>query len=152
MLPYDENSFEMIEAVLQRISDFEPTPFEPPIASDWIGLEAKFGCRFNNTFKIFFSLLGKYRFPGEMLNVSSSQGIGNDTIILSFDLEMEHGQWNKEMIPFYAIGNGDYFCLSCEECPNSRVFYYDHETQVFEIYLESFGKWIQHLPEFFDKA
>ncbi len=49
------------------------------------------------------------------------------------------------MIPFYCIGNGDYFCL-CKK--NSKVYYYYTDNEIFKEYNNSFKDWIEDLPNF----
>lgn len=34
---------------------------------------------------------------------------------------MENSNWNEDMIPFYGIGNGDYFCINKLDL---KVYYY----------------------------
>jgi hypothetical protein len=61
---------------------------------------------------------------------------------------MSIGNWNKNFIPFYGIGNGDYFCLNAKECPDSKVYYRYHEDLRMEEYSDSFEMWIKDLPDF----
>jgi hypothetical protein len=135
---------QILASTLPRAS----TPFDPPSSHDWQRLEAKFRCKFDDDFKIFMTLMSKYRFPGDLLNVSSGRTNGNDPIELAFDLEAELPNWDPKMIPFYAIGNGDYFCLSREECPASKVYYFYAERNEFEPYAASFADWVKGLPQF----
>ncbi|HWE95792.1 MAG TPA: SMI1/KNR4 family protein [Tepidisphaeraceae bacterium] len=124
------------------------TPFDAPSFQDWQRLVVKFRCKFDEDFKIFMTLMSKYRCPGDLLNVSSGRTDGNDSIELAFDLEAESPNWDQNMIPFYAIGNGDYFCLSREECPLSKVYYCYAERNTFEPYSGSFADWVKDLPRF----
>jgi len=137
-----------VESVLQRVLRPEAVPLDPPTVEDWRQLESRFGCRFGNEFKSFIALMSKYQFPGDILNVSSGRTNGNDSIELAFEYESQESGWDANMIPFYAIGNGDYFCLSKEECPASRVFYYYADRKTFEPYSGTVEDWIQQLPLF----
>lgn len=126
----------------------ESTPFDPPTLQDWQRIESNFGCVFNDEFKDFMGLISKYQFPGDILNVSSGKTNGNDPIQLAYDMESRYSFWNACMIPFYFIGNGDYFCLNKSECPESRVYYFYSERHSFELYCDSFEEWVRQLPQF----
>lgn len=41
-----------------------------------------------------------------------------------YDYEINNGNWDANLIPFLDIGNGDYFCISAEHCPESPIYYY----------------------------
>jgi hypothetical protein len=137
-----------VQTLLAKLLRREEVPFDPPTEADWKVLESRFRCRFGDEFKAFIALMSEFTFPGEILNVSRVRTNGNDAILIAYDLEMKHSTWDERMIPFYAIGNGDYFCLASSECPQSRVFYYDHETEAFEPYCDSFEVWLRQLPDF----
>ena len=55
---------------------------------------------------------------------------------------------SRDLVPFYAIGNGDYFCFSAARADQSPVLYLDHETQTATEENASFADWVQALPEF----
>lgn len=57
----------------------------------------------------------EYVFLGDILNVFSGKMNGNDIIEFIYDYEMKEGFWKKELIFFYSIGNGDYFCFYLKE-------------------------------------
>lgn len=139
---------EEIESILKSTLDEEVITYDPPTSGDWSELETKFSCVFGKEFKLFIDLMSKYAFPGDILNVSTGSTNGNDTISFIYDFEMKQGNWIPEMIPFYSIGNGDYFCLSSIESPSSSVYYYYHENSLFEKYTDDFESWIKALPEF----
>lgn len=71
--------------------------------------------------------MSKHSYFGDILNISDNNENGNDTIEFTYNYELKYGSWEKEWVPFYNIGNGDYFCLISNECPNSSVYYYSHE-------------------------
>lgn len=137
-----------IEAVLRNVLRAEPATLDPPSIADWNRIESKFGCRVGESFKAFIELMSRFQFPGDILNVSSGRTNGNDLIDVAFDVERQCVDWNPEMIPFYSIGNGDYFCLNKNECPDSRVYYYYSERSAYEPFTGSFEEWIKSLPEF----
>jgi len=137
-----------IEAILVSVLSKEKTTFEPPSIDDWNNLSKKFRCSFSEEFKIFIELMAEYSFPGDIFNVSSGRTNGNDHIDLVYDVEMNAGSWDSDMIPFYGIGNGDYFCISSKEGVNSAVFYFYHDKFKIEHYLNSFEEWLKELPNF----
>lgn len=108
----------------------------------------KFGCQFPAAFKLFIELMSEYSFPGDILNVSNGKTNGNDTIEFTYDYEMKQGNWKKELIPFYSIGNGDYFCLLSNECPKAGVYYYSHEDGNINKEANNFVEWLKQLPTF----
>lgn len=92
--------------------------------------------------------MAELSFPGEILNVrSDGKTNGNDTIALTYDFEVEQGM-DKDLVPFYAIGNGDYFCFSAAKGDQSPVLYLDHGTQAAVQEKASFAEWVKALPEF----
>ena len=137
-----------VEKLLISVLDKETESLESPSANDWIKIEGKFGCQLPNEFKCFIELMAEYVFPGDILNVSSGKTNGNDTIEFTYDCEMNEGIWQEELIPFYSIGNGDYFCIHSEECPGSAVYYYAHDELIVEKETENFEEWLNQLPVF----
>ena len=142
-----------IENVLDSLFPKRDIPYDQATNEDWEHLKAKFGTDFSKAFVDFMELVNLYRFRGEILNVARKGNISsNDTIELSHDFEVENGQWDKDMIPFYNIGNGDYFCLSASAGATSPVFYVYHEDGRIERYSEDFVNWIRHLSRFFSRT
>ena|SRR5215213_1799952 len=92
-----------------------------------------------------------YEFPGDILNVSKAgRHNGNDRIAFIYEFEREHGDWPEELIPFYGIGNGDYFALDRREGRNSAVYYRYHEDGHVERYSPDFAAWVRDLPDWLD--
>lgn len=136
------------EQILKRVLPIETANLDPPSMNDWQRLESTFCCTFGSDFKVFIDLMSRYRFPGEILNVSTGRTNGDDSIEVAYNLEREYEGWNSEMIPYYAIGNGDYFCLYRSECPDSSVYYYYLERREFVKYCSTFIDWVRQLPGF----
>jgi hypothetical protein len=123
--------------------------FQEPTEQEWQELQTLFGFNFPKEFRHFVDLMSEFSFPGEILNVGKGPNNGNDRIVFTYDFERaENPAWNEDMIPFYAIGNGDYFCISRSGGPTSQVYYFYAEKDSFEVYSPSFDAWIQQLPEF----
>lgn len=108
-------------------------------------LSDQFNYSFNDEFKYFTELMSLWAFPGDIYNVSKGKTNGNDTIEEVYNHEMNSGNWDSNMMPFYGIGNGDYFCLHILE---SKVYYYYHDTESFKEYCDTFKTWIEDLPNF----
>lgn len=137
-----------IEKILASILEKEEIPFDLPTIHEWNDLSKKFNCKFSDFFKYFIELMSEYSFPGDIYNVSFGRTNGNDSIALVYDYEMQDGNWNADLIPFYGIGNGDYFCISAKESPNSNVYYFYHDDLRIEQYSNDFEEWINGLPTF----
>lgn len=139
-----------MNAILSNILEKEDTPYDPPTEKDWEKLKQKFGCQFETEFKYFIELMAVYDFPGDIYNVSSGNTNGNDDVAFIYDYEIEHKRWNPDMIPFYGIGNGDYFCISIKACPHSPVYYHYHDRGSYEQLYENFTEWVLDLPDFLE--
>ncbi|MGE7022148.1 SMI1/KNR4 family protein [Solibacillus cecembensis] len=139
---------EEIANLLASILDKEFENLDIPTASDWERIEKKYKCKFPMEFRFFIDLMSEYSFPGGILNVSHGKKNGNDTIEFTYDYEMKQGGWKEKLIPFYSVGNGDYFCLLSNECPNSGVYYYSHEHNNIEKDADNFEEWLNQLPNF----
>ena len=59
-----------------------------------------------------------------------------------------YGNLNPFMIPFFGIGNGDYFCV-CKT--NNKIYYFYHDILSFEEYSENMEEWIMELPDFLEE-
>ena len=137
-----------ITAILDQALERESRTVDVPEPEDWGRLERKFATQFPDAFRSFIELMSIFHFPGDILNVrESGKTNGNDTIALTYDLEMKD-QWNADLIPFYSIGNGDYFCLSAKEGRASAVYYWSHENHSVSKENESFENWLKALPGF----
>ncbi|MFN0195481.1 MAG: SMI1/KNR4 family protein [Planctomycetaceae bacterium] len=136
-----------MEALMVCAFDAEETPLDPPSTDDWNRLEAAHHCIFPADFKNFYHAVSHYRIRGELLNVSSGRTNGNDTSECAYTSEVDLGNWNPNMVPFFAIGNGDYFCLSSSECPSSPVYFRDAGANTYCVYSNSFEDWIRLIPQ-----
>lgn len=137
-----------IENLLDGILDKELENSDVPTSSDWDKIESKFKTQFPLEFKTFIELMSVYSFPGDILNVSNGKTNGNDTIEFTYDYELKQGRWREEMIPFYGVGNGDYFCLHSVGSQNTGVYYYSHEEKEIVKETNSFEDWLKQLPDF----
>lgn len=137
-----------IANLLESILDEELAVLDIPSVNDWKIIEVKFKCQFPVEFKIFVELMSEYSFPGDILNVSTGKINGNDTIANTYDYEMKQGGWKEELIPFFNVGNGDYFCLLSNECPYTGVYYYSHDGNNIEKAADNFEEWLHQLPIF----
>ena len=133
---------------LRVILSAEDPPLDVPTPSDWQGLEARFGTVFPPDFKSFVDLMAEFSFPGEIYNVTRSERTnGNDLIETVNDAETPAG-WPRQLVPFYGIGNGDYFALNADEGEKTGVYFRYHEDGRIDRYSESFEEWVKRLPAF----
>lgn len=101
-----------IEEILSKILDKQTHTYDKPTSNNWLSLSKHLNYFFSNEFKCFIELMAYWDFPGDIYNVSRGHNNGNDNMQDVYEHEMLHGNWNENMIPFYGIGNGDYFCIS----------------------------------------
>jgi hypothetical protein len=95
----------------------------------------------------FLDLMGEFRFPGEIYNVTNTAArFADDTIEIVYSLEKSESNWPEDLIPFYGIGNGDYFALSRTEGPRTAVYFRRHEDGFVEKVSASFSSWLSELP------
>lgn len=140
---------DQVSEVLATCLSSTTAEYRPPTSEEWDALETKHACTFPVELRYFIELMAKYDFPGDILNVGNGANNGNDSIDTCYDYESKSNhRWLPEMIPFYSIGNGDYFCVSAERGLQSQVFYFYAERGEFAEYSESFESWIAGLPQF----
>lgn len=140
---------EEVERILGATLPTSSSRFRTPVRKDWAELEEEFGAEFPPAFVLFTECLSAYEFPGDIYNIASGEpSNGNDRIVDVYDAESRHAAWPKWFIPFYGIGNGDYFGLDARAGVNSQVHYWYHERLRAEPYAASFEDWIRRLPEF----
>ena len=134
-----------IESILATILEKETDTLDKPTVEEWQELSTKFKCSFSDEFRYFIELMSLWSFPGDIYNVSKGNNNGNDTIEDVYNHEMKNGNWKANMIPFYGIGNGDYFCINTLD---SKVYYYYDDKGEVDEYCDSFKIWIEDLPNF----
>ncbi len=138
-----------MRSVLSGVLKRETQILDGPTEKDWMVLKEKFQCDFDTDFQYFISLMSEFAFPGDIFNVSNGRTNGNDSITLVFDFEVAHNpDWDCKKIPFFGIGNGDYYCLDSSECPKSLVYYYYHDQDCFKEHSSTFEEWVRAIPEF----
>ena len=65
-------------------------------------------------------------------------------MIRAYGWEVENNpNFTKDHIPFYALGNGDYLCLSRSAGPNSPVLYVAHDDPLVDTIHSSFGDYLK---------
>ena len=138
-----------VEEILSHLLLPAADTYEVPSEQGWRTLESRFGTRFPQDFVNFVEAMTSFDFPGELYNVSSGlRTNGNDTIVTVYDMEVADPAWPRWLIPFYGIGNGDYFALDARAGDSSPVLYWYHERKRAEKYSESFAEWVKQLPAF----
>lgn len=125
------------------------TPYEVPSPEDWKKIEERFGMSFPQEYVDFVELLCDFDFPGDFYNVvRSARSNGNDEIATVYDIERRETDFPEWLIPFYGIGNGDYFALDARAGRESSVYYWYHERRRAERYAGSFSEWLSGLENF----
>lgn len=123
-------------------------PKHIPTELDWEDFETYFGWNADPTFRAFMELVPLYYFEGGILQVSCENGIrGEDTIIDAYESEYQIGGWDINMIPFYDIGNGDFYCIS-KLSNDANVYYVFHDNDNRKIISKTFEEWILQIPDY----
>ncbi len=122
------------------------TPLRAPTAEEWQVLRTSLAWTWPDDFFAFHNTVGDYWYEGDLLGVAPIDG--SDTIAVARDAEVGLGDWPEDLVPFEAVGNGDFFCLSRREGASSRVYYVYHEDRRIELLHESFADWLQRLDEY----
>lgn len=110
--------------------------------NDGLQIEAFFGCVLPPAFRLFRALLPHYQVEGghlplaEMRAVYESEGSDNPN-------------FSRDHLPFYAVGNGDYVCLSLSACPESPVLYVAHDDFSVPVLNSSFEAFLMD-PEWWE--
>ena len=131
---------------IERRADGPP----PPEPDDWAAMEARFGCTFEDSFKHFMTSIVDYNCP-TVLAVRRDglpdgwHGWDGWRMDHAFDRETELGDWNPAMIPFFSLGNGDYYCLKDGGGGRSEVWFRDHEDESDEKIAGSFAEFLDRL-------
>ena len=113
----NEIEIESLVASRHSISSVPDTRFSP---DDSNRLMAFFGNQLPREFIAMRSLLPRYNITGDHLPV--------DEMIRDYHWECENNpNFTPDHVPFYAIGNGDYLCLSRAAGPSSPVLYVAHD-------------------------
>lgn len=140
------------EEIRQSLADVlvrETALLDVPAEADWLSLEERFETRFPAEFKAFIDLMSEFAFPGDIYNVpQKGRSNGNDTITQIFESERANSDWPEYLVPFYGIGNGDYFVLDTRERDSSAVYFRNHADGGIVRYSDNFGVWIKKLPAF----
>ena len=137
-----------VNAVLSKLFRLRVPPEPAPSPNDWRGLSAFFLMQFPEEFIHFMNLLGNYYIEGGFLKVAESgRLIGDDTIVSAVICEQNIGSWPSSLVPFFGVGNGDYYCIS--RAFPFRITYIYHEDRSVSVMHNSFEEFLKHeLPDF----
>ena len=144
-------TYNEIRNLLEDLLPRETMACSAPTSAEWEKASQTLNTVFPKAFQIFVDLMAEFAFPGDIYNIGQ-QGTnnGNDTMELVYGMEVEGGQWPQNLLPFYGIGNGDYFALERSEDGKSAVYYWNHETAQAERTHENFEEWLRELPAFLE--
>jgi len=123
-----------------------------PSDEDWMALEAYFGFRLPQDFKVFVAEAADYYFEGEVPSrrVDDSSGCLPWLGIVRREREESGNPIPSHLVPFCGVGNGDYHCFRIldRETGSYDVVYWDHEIPAAEqshcpqVLAKDFGEWI----------
>lgn len=114
-----------------------------PTQKDWENLSSFLLTGFPEDFVHFMNLAGSFYIEGELLRVAvNGDLLGADTIASAVIAEKNVGGWPDNLIPFFSVGNGDYYCL--EKGVRSSVVYIYHEDRSTETLHESFEAFLKN--------
>lgn len=137
-----------IEGILKSCMSKHSHSFDAPSKNDWAVFVKSYGTDFGESFTKFMELMSIYKFPGEIFNIATGNVRNCASIYDVYDSECDSSTWNDSMVPFYGIGNGDFFCLHKKEGLTSAVYYFDHASEDFEKEYDNFDGWIKDLINF----
>lgn len=108
--------------------------------ADWAAVRKRFNCDFPRTFELLaeqtdYALSGAHLRP-----------VGPDSMVECADTEKEATpeSWDDDLVPIYAVGNGDLICLRASEGRESRVYHRDHEDNYsVTVIAESVDDWLR---------
>lgn len=104
-------------------------------------LKSYFGNQLPQSFLAMRALLPQYVIPGDHLPAAE--------MILSHEWETENNpNFTGDFVPFYAIGNGDYLCISRKAGQCSPVLYVAHDDPKIITIHDSFSAYLSD-PEWF---
>jgi hypothetical protein len=137
-----------IRDILSQNLDKEFIQLDPITEADWNRLENFVQTQFPESYRWFSELMAEFAFPGDILNIQECGNTnGNDPVSLVFESEFRDSEY-PWLVPFYSIGNGDYFCFDAREKKNSAVYYFHHEDRHLSCENPSFDDWLRALPKF----
>jgi hypothetical protein len=143
-MPRNEMTVDELSTLVARRCSRREAPLRSPSDADWQALESAFGCKFPLLFYELHRLYSLYQFEGEWLPVAADiDPLSPDTPILVARVERESGRvWEDALVPFYAVGSGDYVCLRADEGATSRVMFADHERDEISVLKPSISDFL----------
>ena len=129
----------MTEAELQSLvaSTFSPSDYGTARypEGDTDRINEFFDSTFPPLFLAMRSLLRSYAIPGDHLPA--------DEMIHDYGWECENNpNFTADFIPFYAVGNGDYLCLSRKAGASRPVIYVAHDDPTVDILHATFADYL----------
>ena len=146
---------EQIRQHVERIVDRYANSFDPIFVGldepaetqlDFAVLAAR-GWNFPPELMAFMEVMKSFDTPG-LLDVGPDVLHDIGLIAETYDHEMSWGQWDADLVPFLAIGNGDFWCLSASAGPQSPVIYACHEDAFEEEGAPTFAHWLMNIETF----
>ena len=140
-----------IEEILVRAkSCARSEPIDPPGEAAWDAVVARFGCEVSPDYHRLFAASLRLWVDLTLLGPNRDESpTGYESIIDVYDGEVaSNPSWNSQLLPFCAIGNGDYFCFLIEQPIAEKVYYVYHEDGTEELESPTVEDWIRGLTDF----
>lgn len=138
-----------------QIYGLRETPKKAPSPEDWSHLEEWTGFVFPEDFKSFYEQARYYHFEGELPSVFGKGTDGMDWMeLLSREREAADVQLPRDLVPFCAVGNGDFHCfrkLDPTGATYDIVYWYGDkgadQSETPEVLASDFRSWLQGYVE-----
>jgi hypothetical protein len=124
-----------IEDIVKAHCHRRTEPVAPPTVEQWRSLERHFDCELPEELFHLRVIGSHYWLGGDHLPISE--------IPVVHDQERGWGEhWDTDLVPFYAIGNGDNLCVRRSEGRQSGVYYWAHDDTVVRRLHDSVASYI----------
>lgn len=109
---------------------------------DWIG--AKLGCSFSEGYKALIDVSMLYWIGLDLYQpLAVARDFTETSMVAVYEDEISSNpDWDRKMIPFCGIGNGDAYCLKINDAFADEVWFFDHEGGQYEHVSSSFSDWL----------
>lgn len=135
---------------IARVFQSRDLPEEPPSTEEWNTVSASLGGRVPQALESFYEVAAEFRFEGDLLPIAVGGDLeAPDTLLTVRAAEEGIGGWPERMIPFFAMGNGDYLCVALNDDPEGPVYVVAHESRGVVLAHASIGHWLDELATYF---
>ena len=135
-------------ALLKPVLRVREFPGRSLVEGDWDRVAEVFGRRPPDSFVVFVELLSEFHCWGAaLLGAAAGQAEDGDfESVARFEREAPLG-WPVGLIPFWEIGNGDYFALDLRNADRAPVVLHDHTDGSIREEYPDFESFVRALPD-----